>query len=168
VIVRDGFDKKGRRRQAWFSDCERYRYWLKIEAAPGPGSTCLFVMCNPSTATETASDKTVDKCCLLALRWGFTVVGVANIFAWRSTYPVDLYDLDDPVGPLNDVTISHAAAEAGMVVAAWSQHGELRHRGAQVRKLLGGSELHYLRMGKNDQPWHPLYLPNGIQPVRWT
>ena len=52
---------------AIYSDCEAYRYLLQIvwdESAP----MAMFVMLNPSTATELANDPTVERCEIRARR----------------------------------------------------------------------------------------------------
>lgn len=88
-----------------------------------------------------------------------------NIFAFRATYPHDMMKEADPVGPDNDGLLIKLAAGAGVVVAAWGVHGKHNGRGDQVRKMLGN--LHYLRMTKDGNPGHPLYLPSKLKPIAW-
>ncbi|MFT6273779.1 MAG: hypothetical protein ACJA0F_002637, partial [Dinoroseobacter sp.] len=66
---------------ALYSDCERYRYALTRVWAPG--ETALFVMLNPSTATEVQNDPTVERCERRSRALGFGGFRVTNIFAWR-------------------------------------------------------------------------------------
>lgn len=168
MITRTHSDELGTR-VAWFSDCERYRYLLRIPVmSPSrpPRRMVAFLMCNPSTATEAKNDPTVAKCCKYARAWGYDDVVIINIFAWRSTDPEVLPNVDDPVGPDNDRIISDETTAAEIVVCAWSQHGKLLARGAKVRRLLADSgKLHYLRLSAH--PWHPLYLPDATKPTRW-
>lgn len=169
MITRTHADEYGAR-VAWFSDCENYRYLLRIPVAQAfsfPRTTVVFVMLNPSTATEAKNDPTVAKCVRFARRWGFHDLVVVNIFAWRSTDPRVLVGVPNPIGDDNDTIIAAQARAANMVVCAWGRHGKLLARGARVRRQLSAiCKLHYLRL--TDQPWHPLYLPDATQPTEWA
>jgi hypothetical protein len=59
MILR-GFTKGDALSEAVYSDCERYRYLLTRVWGSGPKA--LFVMLNPSTATEVQNDPTVERC----------------------------------------------------------------------------------------------------------
>lgn len=60
----------------------RYLLWRRI----GHGEARVgFCMLNPSTADASADDPTIRKCCGFARQWGFDVVEVVNLFAWRRT-----------------------------------------------------------------------------------
>ena len=63
---------------AIYSDCERYRYALTRVWDVG-GMRALFVMLNPSTATEAQNDPTVERCERRARALGFADVVIA---AW--------------------------------------------------------------------------------------
>jgi len=65
---------------AIYSDCERYRYLLTRVWEPA-GRKALFVMLNPSTATEVQNDPTVERCERRARTLGFGAFRVTNIFA---------------------------------------------------------------------------------------
>lgn len=68
---------------ALYSDCERYRYhWLREWAPWQPRLT--FILLNPSTATELATDPTVEGCYRRALAWQFGSLQVLNLFAYRA------------------------------------------------------------------------------------
>ncbi len=122
---------------AIFSPCRRYRYLLMRRVSFLAETTCLFIMLNPSTADETQDDPTIRRCMGFARRWGFGVLVVANIFAWRATDPQELHDLGFPhastttitaVGPENDLFICTAAVEADKIICAWGNHGLLYDR----------------------------------------
>ncbi len=89
---------------AEYSDCERYRYRLTRIWDPD-GEKALFIMLNPSTATEVQNDPTVERCERRARALGFGAFRVTNIFAWRATDPKDMRAAPDPVGPANDDAI---------------------------------------------------------------
>ncbi len=155
--------------EATYSPCERYRYALTRIWDP-TGRKALFVMLNPSTATEVQNDPTVERCERRARALGFGAFRVCNIFAWRSTDPKALYRTEDPVGPLNDAAILDGAAWADSIVAAWGTHGAHLNRGPEVETLLrtAGHPLTHLGLSKAGHPKHPLYISYAQQPEPWT
>ena len=72
--------------QAVYSPCLQYRYIL-TRVWDGAGEKALFVMLNPSTATEAQNDPTVERCERRARVLGFGAFRVVNIFAYRATDP---------------------------------------------------------------------------------
>ncbi len=154
---------------ALYSECERYRYLLtRIWDPRGPKA--LFVMLNPSTATETQNDPTVERCERRARTLGFGAFRVANIFAYRATDPKVMRAAADPVGPGNDDAIAQSAPWADRIVCAWGSHGAHLDRGPQVERLLRatGLPLHHLGLTKHGHPKHPLYIGYAVQPEPWN
>lgn len=153
---------------AIYSPCEGYRYAL-TRVWDGAGKRALFVMLNPSTATEFQNDPTVERCERRARALGFGSFHVANIFAWRATDPRAMRAQTDPVGPENDRFIQAAAAEADQVICAWGSHGAHLERGATVERLLRDTRrpLFHLGLTKAGAPKHPLYIGYDVQPVPW-
>ena len=153
---------------AVYSDCERYRYSLTRVWEP-QGKRVLFVMLNPSTATEVQNDPTVERCERRARTLGYGAFQVTNIFAWRATDPRDMKRAADPIGPHNDKTLVQGADWADHIIAAWGAHGAHRDRGAAVAQQLARLDqpLFHLGLTKAGHPKHPLYLPYHQQPERW-
>ena len=153
---------------ALYSDCERYRYAL-TRTWDDRGGKVLFVMLNPSTATEVQNDPTVERCERRARTLGFGAFRVCNIFAWRATDPRVMRAQDDPVGPGNDAAIIEGADWADTVVCAWGTHGAHLARGARVEALLRttGKPLFHLGLSKDGHPRHPLYIAYAHQPEPW-
>jgi hypothetical protein len=153
--------------EAVYSDCERYRYALTRIWAPGPRA--LFVMLNPSTATEMQNDPTVERCERRARVLGYGSFAVANIFAFRATDPRVMRAEPDPVGPANDTAILAAATEADRIVCAWGNHGLHLGRGDAVERLLRGLDRPLFKLGLtgSGQPKHPLYVGYAQQPDLW-
>jgi hypothetical protein len=152
---------------AVYSDCERYRYLLTRIWAPGPKA--LFVMLNPSTATEYQNDPTVERCERRARALGFGAFRVTNIFAYRATDPRVMRAQTDPVGPENDMAIMNSARWADRVICAWGTHGLHLGRGVQVEGLLRatGVPLWHLGLTMGGMPKHPLYISYHRQPEVW-
>ncbi|MCG6904371.1 MAG: DUF1643 domain-containing protein [Rhodobacter sp.] len=153
---------------AVYSDCEKYRYLLTRVWQP-TGRRALFIMLNPSTATEVQNDPTVERCERRARALGFGAFRVTNIFAWRDTDPKAMRAAPDPVGPGNDAAIRESCAWADQIICAWGTHGAHLDRGAQVTRLLHGTRLPLFHLGlsKAGHPKHPLYISYSEQPVRW-
>jgi hypothetical protein len=153
---------------AVYSDCERYRYELTRTWDPA-GGKALFVMLNPSTATEVQNDPTVERCERRARALGFGAFRVTNIFAWRDTDPKKMRAAADPVGPANDAAIRDGAYWADRVICAWGTHGAHLDRGPAVEALLRatGLTLYHLGLTKAGHPKHPLYIGYARQPEPW-
>ncbi len=171
MITRD-FLKGDARSSASYSDCERYRYSLTRVWEPA-GRKALFVMLNPSTATERQNDPTVERCERRARALGFGAFRVTNIFAWRATDPRQMRAADDPVGPDNDRAILEGADWADTIICAWGTHGAHLDRGPEVEALLRahlagrGAPLFHLGLTKAGHPKHPLYIAYAQQPEAW-
>ncbi|MFD1880558.1 DUF1643 domain-containing protein [Paracoccus pacificus] len=153
---------------AVYSDCLAYRYDLTRIWQP-KGRRVLFVMLNPSTATEVQNDPTVERCERRARALGYGGFRVVNIFAWRATDPKVMRAVADPVGPENNRAIRDGADWADTIVCAWGTHGQHLDRGRQVESLLRatGKHLHHLGLTQGGAPRHPLYVGYAHQPQIW-
>lgn len=153
---------------AVYSDCERYRYLLTRVWNP-EGRRALFIMLNPSTATEVQNDPTVERCERRARALGFGAFRVTNIFAFRATDPRVMRAAADPVGPENDAAILQSLPWADQVICAWGTHGAHLDRGRQVEGLLrhAGAALWHLGLTQGGAPKHPLYIGYDRQPEPW-
>jgi hypothetical protein len=160
--------KDDARSVAAYSDCEAYRYTLTRVWNPD-GGRALFVMLNPSTATEVQNDPTVERCERRARALGFGAFRVLNIFAYRATDPREMRRAADPVGPDNDAAILAAVPWADQVICAWGTHGAHLDRGVQVAAMLrdAGAALFHLGLSQAGHPKHPLYIGYAVQPQRW-
>jgi hypothetical protein len=167
MITRE-FKKGDAHSTAVYSVCERYRYKLTRTWDPA-GRRVLFVMLNPSTATEIQNDPTVERCERRARALGFGAFRVTNIFAWRDTDPRAMRAAADPVGPENDDAISQSCPWADQIICAWGTHGAHLDRGAQVERLMRatGLPLYHLGLSKDGHPKHPLYIGYAQQPLLW-
>lgn len=153
---------------AVYSDCQLFRYRLTRQWQEG-GRKALFIMLNPSTATEVQNDPTVERCERRARALGFGAFTVTNIFAYRATDPRQMRAQPDPVGPQNDQAIGDALAWADQIICGWGSHGAFLGRGVQVGALLRatGKPLFHLGLTQAGQPKHPLYIGYAVQPQPW-
>lgn len=146
-------------------DCYRYtleRVWDENKPM------VMWLMMNPSVATELGDDRTVAKCQRYARAWGYGGIFVGNSFAYRCTDQKRLLEVSDPIGPENDAYLLEMARKADLVVLAYGapQAKALRPRGTEVARLLArhGLRVTALRLSKSGRPEHPLYLPSILTP----
>jgi hypothetical protein len=154
---------------AVYSPCTQYRYELtRVWDAGAP--RVVFVMLNPSTATEIQNDPTVERCERRARALGFGGFRVVNIFAYRATDPKRMRAQADPVGPANDAAIVAAAGWGDRIICAWGNHGAHLGRGRVVEGLLRsqGKPLFHLSLTRAGVPKHPLYIGYAVQPMLWA
>lgn len=151
---------------AIFSKDEQYRYLLKRTWTKGV-SNIVFVMLNPSTATELKNDPTVERCQRRAYELNYGSFTIVNIFALRSTDPKALYSHADPIGGRNDELIVDACRDADKVICGWGNHGILHQRGAQVMQLIRRipKTVFAFKITKSGQPQHPLYISYATSAV---
>jgi hypothetical protein len=154
-------EKETLKKAAIISKCSSYRYALwRIWDDSLP--KILFIGLNPSTADQTVDDPTVIRCIGFARRWGFGGIYLANLFAFRTADPGWMKKAADPVGPENNVWLKKLASRAGLIIAAWGNHGMYFQRSEAVKRLI--PRLHCLKLNKSGQPSHPLYLPRTTRP----
>ena len=83
----------------------------------------VWVMLNPSTATDTANDPTVRRCIGFAIRWGYRVMDVTNLSPVRATDPSELL-----IGPPESADVwdrnIRAIRETVEALTWWSRLGE--------------------------------------------
>ena len=162
------FQKGDAASHAVYSNCENYRYAL-TRVWDDTGGRVLFVMLNPSTATEAQNDPTVERCERRARALGFGAFRVCNIFAWRETDPAKMRRAAEPVGPENDAAIAAGCEWADRIVCAWGVHGAHLDRGPAVERLMRatGRSLHHLGLTKDGHPRHPLYIAYSAHLQHW-
>lgn len=157
------------RRTALFSECRTWRYALN-RVWGDAGNLVQFIGLNPSTADEEADDPTVRRCIGYAQAWGYDGMVMTNLFAYRSTDPVQMI-LQGPrraIGPDNDQWLLAIAGDCHLTVAAWGNQGRTFDRDKAVRKAFKGVQrLHVLKLTGDGHPGHPLYLSKTLEPFVW-
>jgi len=158
----------GRASTAVYSSCEKYRYAL-TRVWDDDGRRLLFVMLNPSKATERANDPTIERCERRARQLGYGAIGIVNLFALRETDPGRLKKASRPVGPENTAELKKAADWSDDILCAWGVHGTHRNQADSVVPLLQacGKPLLTLGLSKQGHPRHPLYISYKTIPQPW-
>lgn len=146
---------------ATISDCGTYRFRLwRIWDKTKP--LCMFVMHNPSTADGMEDDPTIRRCIGFAKAWGYGGLYVGNLSPYRTTNPKVM--LGVPIKVLCPVeNIEHVKQMASMCFMHVFAYGN------PIRKDLMPSywdeRWHCIKLTKDGNPSHPLYLKSGLQPT---
>jgi hypothetical protein len=167
TIVTLALDNDDILRTARLSDDGKYRWILRrYWGGNYPKTTATFIMLNPSTANATHDDPTVRRCIRYAQDWGCHGLSIVNLYAYRATKPVHLWQADDPVGAGNNRYITAEVDRATIAVAAWGTLAKPQ-RVKEVLALPGMDRLHVLGLTKHGHPRHPLYIRAGVTPQPW-
>ncbi len=122
---------------AQFSIDKRYRYYLWRNWNGSMYARILScVLLNPSIADGKRDDNTVRFLTNWAMRNGYGVLRIVNLFAIVGTDPATLKTVDDPVGPDCNQWIRSATNNAHTVLVAWGTHGHLWERDIAVLDML--------------------------------
>lgn len=139
-----------------------YRYTLS-RTWDSTKPTVLFIGLNPSIADENIDDPTITRCINFAKDWGYGTLLMANLFAFRSTYPKEIYLIDDPIGKDNDHYILECVKQSDLIIACWGNNGTYMDREKIIKELV--PNLYCLQKNKNGTPHHPLRLPRDINTI---
>ena len=172
MIVKTHASPEGIKSEAVYSECLRYRYRLTRDWKSRHKKRLVFIMLNPSTATELANDPTVARCQQRAMTGEYRGFVVLNLFAFRATDPKRMKNAADPVGGHKNTAVLKqllSAAKKGVVdiICAWGLHGAHLGRNLEVLAWFQhyGVEPAALKVTKGGHPAHPLYLSYELNPV---
>ena len=162
--------------EAVFSNCGCYRYTLTRTWEPDQHKL-LFVMLNPSYASEVLNDSTVMLCqnvtyaierqadlpdnTRIAEMPRFGSFRVCNLFAWMATDTTGLRSsCSRLIGPRNDDFIRDSCRWADHIVCAWGgSRLKSKIRRGTVREIIGRSRKPVWRFNRataSNAPCHPL------------
>ena len=150
---------------AKFSKCRKYRYtlWRTWDTSK---PKIMFLGLNPSTADETNNDPTVTRCINYANSWGYGGMFMMNIFAFRTTYPVELKKTSNPIGKDNNRWIKKVSLSVDKSIGAWGNDGMFLHRSTDIKKIV--KNLYCLKINSSGEPSHPLYLKATLKPIKYN
>lgn len=140
------------KRDAEFSECGKYRYWLsRIWDEEKPNAMCIGL--NPSTANGTEDDTTITNLTELLKGFGYGGFYMLNLFAFISPDPDKLREVPDPVKD-NDLYLAAVSGQCKDIIFAWGSFKQAEYRAAKVAKMFPGA----LCLGKTakGKPLHPM------------
>jgi len=146
------------KKEAILSEDHKYRYQLSRiwdEELP----SILFIMLNPSIADAKDDDPTIRRVVNFAKSWGYGGVYVGNLYAFRSTDPKGLRDIEDPVGEDNITHVQSLLPLVNKVIYAW---GHNEKEPTWLREMV--EKPYCIDVSKKGIPKHPLYLKKDLRP----
>lgn len=155
---------------AIFSTDHKYRYvltrrWDLLKPC------VAFIGLNPSTADADKNDATIRKCIKYAKDWGYGGLIMLNAFGYRSTDWTALKGHKDPWGKANGKYLTTIKNHCDKIIAAWGNHLlDIDPTDGYTAEYIVselGNKLYFLKMTKQGQPSHPLYLKGDLKPRPW-
>ena len=153
---------------AMYSPCKSFRYSLsRIDVQAR--KILLFILLNPSTATELRNDPTIARCQKRAEMLGYKAFIICNLFAFRTKSPSIMKSCQDPIGPENNEIIRGQLKLADKVICAWGNHGTYLGQAEKILKIIKmeATPAYHLGLTKKNQPMHPLYLSYNKKLRKW-
>lgn len=143
-----------------------YRYALRWPTGASGDKRVLGIFANPSTADAQRLDPTLTRFRNFARSWGFGVMMIGNVRAWRATNPSDVPADPEAIGECNDAALATMINIADCVICGWGKLGG-KERGAHVLAMIRahGKQPFALRLNRDGSPAHPLYLPSNLMPT---
>ncbi len=84
---------------------------------------------------------------------------MVNLFAYMSTYPMELKKVKLPIGKDNNIHILKNYRKSELTVVAWGNDGYFLNRDKEVLEIINKPMC--LNINKSGQPAHPLYQKKG-------
>lgn len=172
VVLKMFEHEDGSVREAVYSPCTKYRYSLTLRWNTLDNHRLVFLLLNPSTATEEANDPTVERCYRRARDLGYDSLTILNLFAYRAPAPAEMKSQEDPIGPANDFVIGKECSRSNVsgVLCGWGERGSHRGRAREVIDKLQDLDvnLYCLKVNNSGNPIHPLYVSYETEPVRFN
>ena len=154
--------------EAIYSPCKNYRYSLSRTQLKAK-KFILFILLNPSTATEFKNDPTIARCQKRSQLLGYEAFTICNLFAFRTKSPKIMKNFSEPIGPENNRIINEILNKASKVICAWGNHGTHLNQADRITKIIknSGTRAYHLGLTKNNQPMHPLYIKYNKKLIKW-
>ncbi len=154
--------------RAIYSPCKTYRYLLS-RTQKNAKKSLMFILLNPSTATEKKNDPTIARCQQRTKFLGYKSFIICNLFAYRTKSPLLMKNYHSPIGPENNRIIEESLLSADRVICAWGNHGSYLNQAETIIKLIetNGLPAYHLGLTRSNQPMHPLYIRYNQKPIMW-
>lgn len=113
-----------------------------MRADAGPGHRAFRPIRAAAWASRHAARQAIRRCIGFARRWVCGRLVVLDLFAFRTTEPADLRQVEEPVGPKNRAWFDRVLVDdlcVGPVVCGWGVHGAHKEQD-RTASCLAGSE----------------------------
>lgn len=147
-------------KDARFSECGKYRFWLSRVWDPG-NLPLMLIGLNPSTANANIDDPTIRRIISLSSSNGYGGIWMTNLFPFVTAYPEKI--INDRIVE-NDMHLLEIDDKCSGVCFCWGNF-DVKGRDYSMRALFH----HALCFGKNKNgsPKHPLYLKSNTQLIKF-
>lgn len=166
-------------RSARISSDGKYRVTLTRWLNPGCKAKCCeggafpregfiaWVLNNPSTADGLTDDATIRRLWTFTRFYGYNAMHVVNTNCYRSTDPKSAIAPPLDIQGVNDQWLAEVHRNSALTICGWGERAfpELIDRSVRALHPLG--PLYSLRVTKQGNPQHPLYLPGTCVPQLW-
>jgi hypothetical protein len=139
-------------KDAKFSDCGKYRYWLK-RGWDQEKPYAQVIGLNPSSADQEDDDATISALKRLLDPLGYGGFYMTNLFAYISTDPDELQSQPNPLGD-NDRWLDEIRFQCKDVIFAWGSFKQAEYRIKKVAPRF--PDAYVFGMTKHRKPLHPL------------
>lgn len=156
-------------REAWLSDCERYRHLLR-QTWDRTKAELAFMLLNPSTASHLIDDATARVGRGRSQRLGYGSFVFVNVYDWRETDSKRLALAAAPSSADNQSIVMDVVSRADLLVLAWGAHSmvDTRHW-LGLFDLLGYSDkLRHIGLTADGAPRHPLRISYDVPLQRFA
>lgn len=142
----------------------KYRLMLEITLSGGEkNKSALVIMQNPSKATETVSDQTVNRVLDLLHNFKYEKVYIANLIPFYATDSAKVAkkaELEDNLYVENDSIICEKVNSVSKIFVAWGGRNKFsnnlyKSRVKAIREIIGDSTAYCYCVNKNGTPRHP-------------
>lgn len=152
---------------AIFSDDKKYRYALHRIWEPTMNKI-LFIMINPSTATQHEDDKTIKKIMEISDKWNCGGVYVGNLYPYCSSKPTELKNIEipDEIYKENMKHIQEMVSKCSLVVYAWGTKGpnERQHEPEWLKNIIN-KDVYCINKSVKGIPMHPNQWGPNVKPI---
>lgn len=142
------------------SDCQRYQYFRFYSIIEDAKKPLGIVGLNPSII-KNGKNSTVSILSQIALREGYDSLFITNLYGYITPNPKDLKNIDDPVGPNNDVWIQDMAKACDKVLCIWGNNGS-EDRTNKVLPLIK-NKAYTIGLTKSGRPRHVLHTKKDVK-----
>lgn len=143
---------------------DTYRYLLSVSLTDGDEQkTALVIMQNPSKATKSVSDQTVNTVLKILHQFRYSKVHITNLIPLYGTDSGTISDLAEnnlEIYKENDCIISKLSHEVSKVFVAWGGKNKFssefyNRRIEAIQRILQKNIAYCYRKNKNGTPLHP-------------
>jgi len=159
------------KRDATFSDDKKYRFSLN-RVWETESNKVLFIMINPSTASNDKDDRTIKKIMEISDNWNFGGLYVGNLYPYIDSKPGCLNTIVIPaeIQAQNQHHISEMAANCDKIVYAWGTKGPNKNQKEPewLKTLFSDRDIYCINTSVKGVPLHPNQWSSNSKPIPST